>query len=95
MDTVGWTPLEIAASKGSAECVSLLLAADADVTLRSINKWTALHAAAYGGDPDCVKAILAHHPDLNSRDDCGHTPLKLAADHPDIVAILKAAGATE
>ena len=98
-------PLESAASAGSLDCVKELLAAGADVNAKgSVIKTSALEMAAETGSSDCVKALIAAGADVNVIDELGYTALsrasaardkKNAAAFPSIIAILKAAGATE
>ena len=61
-------PLIIAAYKGYAEIVSLLLKAGADV--RAIDpgmKATALHAAAYAGRTEAAKQLITYGIDVNKQ----------------------------
>lgn len=58
-DTEGLTPLMIAAGRGQAQMVELLLAAGAQVHLVDPRAGaTALHKAALSGNPDVVKLLL-------------------------------------
>ena len=61
------------------------------------NGTTALKHAASSGDVTMVKLLLSHGADPNGVDDgTNDTPLKSAIDkkHPEIVELLKKAGAT-
>ncbi len=103
-DSFGWyipidqTPLMLAASKGSLPTVRLLLDHGADVN-SSINEWssTPLMCAVEGGNPAVVRLLIASGAHLNDIDGSEDTALTLAQDnhHPEIVQILKSAGAKE
>ncbi|KAI9687050.1 MAG: hypothetical protein M1822_002460 [Bathelium mastoideum] len=57
----GASPLAIAASRGNATAVSLLLGAGAKVNSLCVGRysgWTVLDFAAYGGHPDMVRLLL-------------------------------------
>jgi Ankyrin repeats (3 copies) len=59
------TALILAASYGHASCVSALLAAGADKTIRNRDKRTALMEAEYNSHPDCM-ALLGDAIKINS-----------------------------
>ncbi|XP_044124322.1 ankyrin repeat and SOCS box protein 12 [Bufo gargarizans] len=58
----GWgvpvTPLRLAASKGSLECLKILLANGAEVDILDVKAQTPLFTAVSGGHFDCVRELL-------------------------------------
>ncbi|MBL0076970.1 MAG: ankyrin repeat domain-containing protein [Rhodocyclaceae bacterium] len=88
----GDTALHLAASKGSTACLTLLLAAGAEV---NTSGWTPLHYAAYGGFAEVVELLVAKGALLDTRAPNGRTALMLAAqnDHADVSLVLRRAGA--
>ena len=85
-----WTPLSMAANKGHADIVSMLIKAGADST-------RALNIAAYNGRTQRVDVLLKAGVDVNSTDKKGDTPLPLLhaayKGHSNVVRVLLAAGA--
>lgn len=79
----GCTALHLAAAKGPAEAVQVLLEYGADVTLRTRpDQETALHLSTLQADPEVylekLHLILARGADINAQDVVGNTPLHLA-----------------
>lgn len=99
------TPLMVSARAGCRECLSLLLAAGADVNAVSPAGQTALHLAAEAGHTDAVTALLGAGAEIdaaitslvgeNAGLRLGATPLWFAArnNHPETVGVLLEAGA--
>ena len=78
--------------------VSLLLEHRAATDLQDEDGDTALHFALSGGENECVKLLLKSHANPNVKDKAGRTPLSFALTFkksPEIIHLLKAAGATE
>ena len=97
-DHTNATPLINAAGKGHLETVQLLLAHRPDVNVQETNgKWSALHAAILNKHTAIVKALLAHGADVTARNIFDMSPLQCAQEMklPEIVALLKKAGAKE
>ncbi|GAA3882218.1 hypothetical protein GCM10022243_53520 [Saccharothrix violaceirubra] len=88
----GLTALMVAAGKGNAELVGVLLDAGADVhTADSVAGGTALHKAVQGGDLDTVKLLVAAGAFVDAvAVSTGHTPLLDAFwyKRPDLVGYL-------
>ena len=94
----GITPLMDAARGGKAQNVELLLAHGADTNAAIPDDgMTALMLAASRGAHDAVRALLRAKADVNARRVDGTTALTMALmeGHPEIVEMLRAAGAKE
>lgn len=74
-DSLGWTPLIIAASAGHREVVAYLVERGANVQAVTANSQSALHFACGKGHLEVVKLLVegAGAP-LNTRDRFGYTP---------------------
>ncbi|KAM7422340.1 hypothetical protein PAMA_010414 [Pampus argenteus] len=98
-DIEGQTALHLAAQRGFAPCVEVLLKHQASYTLKEHkHKWTALHAAAAEGQMDCLLLLVNGEQSadiIDSPDTQGQTALMLAAlgRHTDCVHILLEKGA--
>lgn len=91
------TPLHVAASMGSTECVKLLLSHGADVRVQfGTSRSTPLHLAAEEGSPECTKLLLEAGALPDVRNSRGQTAMHLAAlaQSAETLDILIAAGAT-
>ena len=93
--TDGKTALAIAAPEGHVPTVKALLAKGANPNLADAGGETPLLAAARDGEAEMVKALLEGKADPNAKDRAGRNALALARDYPEVVALLKAAGAKE
>lgn len=91
------TPLHIAASRGHAAVLRVLIDAGIEVDARNENSCTALHwAARRSANVEIVKMLIAAGADVNAQDTMwGDTPLHDAADNgnDEIVGVLLQAGA--
>ena len=96
IDSHGRTALTYAAKAGHGNCVFVLRGwnkSDTDrIDQTDDEGWSALSYAVASGDTLCVE-ILVSHANVNRKNRKGESELSLAHDHPDIIAILKAAGA--
>ncbi len=98
-DSLGQTPLHMAASRGNASAIGFLLAAGADVNARQKGSaFTALHEAASWGDPEALRALLDAGADVNAREVWSNSiPLHFAVQNvrgaTGVVAALLEAGA--
>lgn len=62
---LGSSPLILAAAKGHAEVVRLLLDHGAHINATDHTGWTALHAAVYGGHVEVVRLLLERRAQLH------------------------------
>lgn len=91
----GATPLLMAAQDGFAPMVTALLAKGASPNLKDTpDQMTPLLYAARDGNAEMVKLLIDARADVNAKDRVGRNALKLGQDYPEVVAMLKAAGAT-
>jgi len=87
-----------AASNGDMATVERLVAQGVDINGDHMDwRKTPLMAATHSGHTDIIRFLLNHHADVNRRDNNGTDALHEAIEnhHPDIVRLLKAAGAKE
>ncbi len=77
----GFTPLHGAASGGTVEAVTVLLAAGADLMARDSDGQTPLHRAARFGTGEVVVALLETGADPHARDTDGKLPFDYAEDN--------------
>ncbi len=80
-DEYGLTALMWAARVGTLECLTELLAHDADVTIKDNDGWTPLHHAASLGSLECLKKLIISGADVHATTKNDNTPLHLAAWH--------------
>ncbi|XP_017494703.1 PREDICTED: 26S proteasome non-ATPase regulatory subunit 10-like [Rhagoletis zephyria] len=73
-DSLGWTPLIIAASAGHREVVAYLVERGANVQAVTANSQSALHFACGKGHLEVVKLLVDNGCPLNTRDRFGYTP---------------------
>ncbi|CAK9031200.1 Ankyrin repeat [Durusdinium trenchii] len=82
----GWTPLHSGAYSGAASCCEQLVAANAQLALRTPDEWTALHLAALKGHAEVLNILAPHcsteahvdgggSPSIRSKRDGQHSPL--------------------
>ncbi|NWW63509.1 RAI14 protein, partial [Ifrita kowaldi] len=69
----------LAATKGHAECLRIMVTHGADVTAQDGAGHSALHLAAKNSHPDCVKRLLQSKCPADSTDNSGKTALHYAA----------------
>ena len=80
-DSVGWTPLHLAAIYDHKETVELIIANGADVNAKDEGGLTPLHNAAYEGHKEIVELLIANGADVNPKRDDGKTPLDMAVTY--------------
>lgn len=83
------TALHLAAWKGSASTLRMLLEAGADCRPTAMDGFTALHFAAQSGCADCCVVLAAAAPSLLELHTSkgGRTALHLAVDRPHLAAV--------
>ncbi|XP_075581635.1 ankycorbin-like, partial [Pelecanus crispus] len=78
-DSEGKTAFHLAAMKGHAECLRIMVTHGADVTAQDGAGHSALHLAAKNSHPDCIKSLLQTKCPSDSTDNSGKTALHYAA----------------
>lgn len=79
-DSMGFTPLHLAAMQGSRELLEMLLKAGCDVNSRTKEGMTSLHICSEGtGTEDILFTLATASCDVNARNKLGRTALHLAA----------------
>ena len=92
----GYTPLFMAAKRGAASVIDVLLNSGSDVNVGAINAMTPLMFAALSGDRESVRLLLEKGADPNAKEsEHGQTSLILAAayDRADVIEELVGHGA--
>jgi hypothetical protein len=84
-DGEGAAPLHLAAAVGSAEAVSALLEAGAEVGAADADGNTALHLAALGGHAVAAQVLLVNGAPLAASNVVGQSPLGAVLAHPDLL----------
>ncbi|XP_061874322.1 ankycorbin isoform X2 [Colius striatus] len=78
-DSEGKTAFHLAATKGHAECLKVMVTHGADVTAQDGAGHSALHLAAKNSHSDCIKRLLQSKCPPDSTDNSGKTALHYAA----------------
>uniref|UniRef100_A0A8C9F8I1 Retinoic acid induced 14 n=1 Tax=Pavo cristatus TaxID=9049 RepID=A0A8C9F8I1_PAVCR len=78
-DSEGKTAFHLAATKGHAECLRIMVTHGADVTAQDGAGHSALHLAVKNSHIDCIKRLLQYKCPVYSADNCGKTALHYAA----------------
>ncbi|XP_041095020.1 ankyrin repeat domain-containing protein 35-like isoform X2 [Polyodon spathula] len=79
LDEKGRSSFHLAASRGIAECLDMMLAHGTDGQARDKEGCSALHLAAKHSQPQCVKTLLQHNIPADLSDCQGWTALHYAA----------------
>uniref|UniRef100_A0A672NUJ3 Ankycorbin-like n=1 Tax=Sinocyclocheilus grahami TaxID=75366 RepID=A0A672NUJ3_SINGR len=79
--------LHVAATRGQVECLAVILAHGADVSLQDASGFTALHLAAKNNHPECAKKLLQTKCVVDAPDSFGRTTLHHAAASGDTVIV--------
>lgn len=87
VDLNGWTPAHIAARKGSARALKVLVSAMRNVDARNEGNATALHCAAEHGQVQCIEVLLSAKANVHAVDKGGATPLLRAAEAGHVGAV--------
>ena len=78
----GITPLITAAANGHVAVAEMLIAAGADVNLKSTISWsTPLHRAAEWGQLEVVQLLLRHGADKKLKNDDGRKPVDVVCGY--------------
>jgi ankyrin repeat protein len=93
MDVLGEDSLMRASSSGQYNVVKYLLSKGADVRGTDYYGKNALMFALANHKNDCAKLLISRGAKVKIKDDKGDTPLSLAKANPEMLSILKAAGA--
>lgn len=85
----------MAAFKGHAECLRLLMAVGEDFATTDREGWTPVTSASAKGHAECLKILVDAGASVSHVDTTGRTPANLAAflNHPECLQILSDAGA--
>ncbi|CAE8607635.1 unnamed protein product [Polarella glacialis] len=86
-DKFGRTALFLAAERGQAKAVDILLNNRARHDSTNKDKWTPLHAAVFHGQVPCINLLLEAAADVNAKDKHGCTPLMFAASSPKLYLV--------
>ncbi|KAM9331353.1 ankycorbin [Gastrophryne carolinensis] len=81
LDSEGKTAFHLAATKGNAECLRVMLAQGADVTAQDLSGHTALHLSVKQNHVECVKRLLQSKCPTECSDNAGRTCMHYAASN--------------
>ena len=96
-DSLGATPLELAAKFGYADIAQFLIDSGANVNRKDIYHLTPLHIASMYDRVDVVKVLIKNGADVNAVDKNGILPMKLALFYGvrfEIIQLLKIHGSS-
>ncbi|KAL0965708.1 hypothetical protein UPYG_G00284700 [Umbra pygmaea] len=79
LDNEGKSALHVAASRGQTECLSVILAHGADISVIDASGFSALHLAAKNNHQECAKKLIQNKCVLDAVDSSGKTALHHAA----------------
>ncbi|KAM9311186.1 protein phosphatase 1 regulatory subunit 12A [Gastrophryne carolinensis] len=83
----GGTALHVAAAKGYAEVLKLLIQAGYDINVKDYDGWTPLHAAAHWGKEEACRILVEHLCDMDAVNKVGQTPFDVGDE--DILGYLE------
>ncbi|KAG8456738.1 hypothetical protein GDO86_002501 [Hymenochirus boettgeri] len=79
MDSEGKTAFHLAAAKGNADCLRVMLTHGIDVSAQDISGHSALHLAVKNNHIECIKRLLQAKCPVESIDNAGKCPIHYAA----------------
>ncbi|XP_041090763.1 ankycorbin isoform X2 [Polyodon spathula] len=79
LDSEGKSALHLAAAKGQAECLGVILSHGVDVTVLDASGCSALHLAAKNNHQECAKKLIQSKCTVEGSDSSGKTALHYAA----------------
>ena len=96
-NSMGQTPLHMAALAGDNSVLQLLLASKAKVNAKDKSGSTPLHCAALGDEKDVAESLLGSGAEVNAKNDKGATPLHWAVEEENeqVAAVLRQHGGHE
>ncbi|XP_041444520.1 protein phosphatase 1 regulatory subunit 12A isoform X2 [Xenopus laevis] len=83
----GGTALHVAAAKGYAEVLKLLIQVGYDINVKDFDGWTPLHAAAHWGKEEACKILVENFCNIEAVNKVGQTALDVADE--DILSYLE------
>jgi len=85
------TPLQAAVASRKVNLARILIAAGADVNVRTGYGWTALQIAAHNGDLETARLLIESSADAHARNDNGQaaTAIAAAAGHKELASYLE------
>lgn len=86
-DSEGKSALHVAAARGQAECLAVILAHGADVSLQDASGFTALHHAAKNNHPECAKKLMQSKCAVDAVDSSGRTALHHTAANGNVAIV--------
>nr|XP_055035379.1 ankycorbin isoform X2 [Misgurnus anguillicaudatus] len=86
-DSEGKSALHVAAARGQAECLAVILAHGADVSLQDASGFTALHHAAKNNHPECAKKLMQSKCAVDAVDNLGWSALHHTAANGNVAIV--------
>uniref|UniRef100_A0A3B3D8Q7 Uncharacterized protein n=1 Tax=Oryzias melastigma TaxID=30732 RepID=A0A3B3D8Q7_ORYME len=75
LDGEGKSAFHLSVSRGRLDCLEVIIAHGADISLPDGAGLSALHLAAKNGQPECLKRLLQERLSVDCTDSIGRTPL--------------------
>ncbi|XP_068599941.1 ankyrin repeat domain-containing protein 24 [Brachionichthys hirsutus] len=79
LDAEGKSAFHLCASQGRLDCLEVIIAHGADLSIPDAAGFSALHLAAKNSQSECLKRLLQEKLEVDCTDSIGRTPLHLAA----------------
>ncbi|XP_036385988.1 ankycorbin isoform X2 [Megalops cyprinoides] len=87
LDSEGRSALHVAATRGQAECLAVILAHGADASVMDASGFSALHLAAKNNHQECAKKLIQSKCVIDALDSSGKTALHHAAASGSVVIV--------